>query len=411
MSPLGETLLTAACVSGLAAAALAGLRHAPPAPRLAIAAAGLAAWLVPWGVLRLSLPAPSPAAAPVVEWLDPVRRAAELAPSPLLEQGAAFAYTFALALLVGALLFVRDCIALRRCVERWRRRSRPAGELRARLPPELAGIAADIRLVEGSAVAAATGLLRPTVWLGDRLDGEQLTLALSHEMWHVRAGDPRWLVLIAAVRRAYWWNPLVAYLAREAVLMIESACDHRCAAQLGKDGYRAGLAALLLAATAPAPGLAATAGNFDVQRLRLLGRPLRWRARDRALLAALAAAATATAAVAVVDRAAPAAAVDSPAAAVDGLPRTPAGAALGTLLSAVTGGDSEPLASLLGAYTPQELSLPLPSMPDVRVIDVLHSEPLRIEYVVESAPGTRHVGELAITATGEIAATRLRPLP
>jgi hypothetical protein len=411
MTALGETLLTAACVSGLAAAALASLRHAPPGPRFAIAAAGLAAWLVPWSAIRVALPAPTPAAAPVVEWLDTVQAAAELAPAPLLEQSAAFGYVFAAALLVGALLFVRDCIALRRCVDDWQRRSRPADDLRARLPPELAAIAADVRLVEGSAVAAATGLKRRTVWLGDRLTDEHLTLALLHEMWHVRARDPIWLVLIAALRRAYWWNPLVAYLGRQAVLMLESACDHRCASQLGKDDYRARLASLLLlAATGPAPRLVATAGNFDVQRLRLLGQPLRLRARDRALLAALATAATATAAVAVVDRTSLPAA-DSVPAPVGGLPMTPAGEALGTLLRAVNGGDSELLASLLGAYTPQELSLPLPSAPDVRVIDVLRSEPLRIEYVVESAPGTRHVGELAVAATGEITATRLRRLP
>jgi hypothetical protein len=406
MTALGETLLTAACVSGLAAAALASLRHAPPGPRFAIAVAGLAVWLVPWSAFHIEM-APNPAAPPVVEWLHPVQAAAELAPASLLEQSAAFGYVFALSLLVGALLFARDCIALRRCVHDWRRRSRPADDLRAHLPPELAAIAADIRLVEGSAVAAATGLTRSTVWIGDQLTDQHLTLALSHEMWHVRARDPKWLVLIAAVRRAYWWNPLVAHLARQAVLMLESACDHRCASQLGKADYRARLASLLLlAATGPAPRLVATAGNLDVQRLRLLGQPLRLRSRDCALLAALAAAATATAAVAVVDRT-PLPAADSAA----GLPATPAGDALGTLLRAVNGGDSELLASLLGAYTPQELPLPLPHAPAVRVIDVLQSEPLRIEYIVESAPGRRHVGELAVTATREITATRLRPLP
>jgi hypothetical protein len=407
VTALGETLVTAACVAGLAAVALAWLRHAPPRPRFAIAAAGLAAWLVPWGALRVALPAPSSAAAPIVEWLDPVQSAAALAPAALVAYGAAFDYALVAALLVGALLFVRDLIALQRCVAHWRRHSRPAGELRARLPPELSRIAADIRIVEGSAVAAATGWLRPTVWLGDRLGEQHLTIALSHEMWHVRAGDPKWLLLIAAVRRTYWWNPLVGHLARQAVLMLESACDHRCAAQLGKDAYRARLASLLLAATAPAPRLVATAGNFDVQRLRLLGEPLRLRARDRSLLAALATAAIATTAVAVVDPAARPAA----AAAAYGLPATPAGEALSTLLRAVNGGDSELLASLLGAYTPQELSLPLPPAPDVRVVAVLRSEPLRIEYVVESAPGVRHVGGLTIADGGDITATRLRPLP
>jgi hypothetical protein len=411
MTVLGETLLTAACVSGLAAAALSCLRHAPPGPRFVIAVLGLAAWVVPWGGIRFALPARSPAAAPIVEWLETIQSTAELAPAPLLERSAALGYVLAAALLVGALLFVRDCSALRRCLAGWRRRSRPARELRARLPPELAAVAADIRLVEGSTVAAASGVLHPIVWLGDRLAESERELALVHELTHVRARDPAWLLLIAAVRRAYWWNPLVAYLARQAVLMLESACDHRCAAQLGKDAYRARLASLLLAAPGRAPRLVATAGNFDVQRLRLLGQPLRLVARDCVLLAALATAATATAAVAVVERTSLPSATGSFTAPRDELPATPAGDALRSVLRAMNDGDSEVLANLLGAYTPQELALPVPRAPALRIIEVLLSEPLRIEYVVESAPGVRHAGELAIAATGEIAATRLRPLP
>jgi hypothetical protein len=316
----------------------------------------------------------------------------------------------AAALLVGALLFVRDCIALRRCLDGWRYRSRPAGELRARLPPELAGIAADIRLVAGSTVAAASGLLRPTVWLGDRLTEPQLNLALVHELTHVRARDPVWLVLIAAVRRAYWWNPLVAHLARQAVLMLESACDRRCASQLGLDDYRARLASLLLSSAGRAPRLVATAGNFDVQRLRLLGEQLRLRTRDCVLIGALAVLGTATAAATVVDRTSWHAARLAPR---DSLPATPAGGALAALIGAVNGRDTELLVELLGAYTPQELALPLPNAAHVRVVEILRSEPLRVVYVVEAAGGARYVGEVAVdsAAAPRITATRLRPLP
>ncbi len=86
---------------------------------------------------------------------------------------------------------------------------------------------------------------------------------------------------------------------------------------------------------------------------------------------------------------------------------------MAALVGAANGGNSELLAELLGAYTPQELALPLPRAPNLRIVDVLHSEPLRIEYVVESASGTRHVGEIAVSfgapATA-ITATRLQPL-
>jgi beta-lactamase regulating signal transducer with metallopeptidase domain len=419
VSALLETLLAALCLSGLAVCCLVFLPRTPPRVRFAIAVAGLAAWIVPWGAIRIALPASSSAAAPLVDWLGTIGGTALAAAEPrLLDSSAALGYVVAAAFLVGLALFARDWLALQRCLRDWRARSRPAEELRRLLPRELAAVAADIRLVEGSAVAAASGVLRPTIWLGDRHTAEHRTLALVHEMWHVRARDPAWLVAIAAVRRAYWWNPLVAYLARQAVLMIESTCDHRCAALFGKGDYIARLAALLLSATAPAPRLIVTIGaaSLDVQRLRLLGETLRLRGRDLLLIGALAAAGTATAAVAVVDRVtvvarSPASSAAQPAGRA--LPATPAGDALATLVRAANGGDSELLAELLGAYTPQELPLPLPQAPNLRVVDVLHSEPLRIEYVVESAAGARHVGELTVSvaATTEITATRLRPLP
>ena len=169
--------------------------------------------------------------------------------------------------------------------------------------PSSQQVPAEIRIVENSNVAAASGYLAPTIWIGDRYVGERRRLTVIHEMWHVRSRDPLWLASIAAVRRAYWWNPLVAYLARQAVLMIESTCDHRSAEHFDKSRYITELAALLLADATPAPRLMATvhAASLNVQRLRLLGARLRLRARDVVLLAALGASAAATAMTSVVE--------------------------------------------------------------------------------------------------------------
>jgi beta-lactamase regulating signal transducer with metallopeptidase domain len=409
VNALVETFVTALVVSALAACCLALLPRTPPRVRFGIAVAGLAAWLVPWGALHVSLPSSS-AALPLVEWLGGAAQASTpVGAPPQLDLTAALPYAVAAAFLVGLALFVRDCLALRRCLRVWRARSRCGAHLRALLPRELAAVAADIRIVEGSAVAAASGVLKPTVWIGERHTPAQRELALVHELWHVRAGDPMWVASIAAVRRAYWWNPLVAYLARQAVLMIESACDHRCAVQLGKSRYRSQLASLLLAAAAPAPRLVATIGaaSLDVQRLRLLGQPLRVHARDVALVAALAVAATAAAAAAIVERSAPLT-VAAPVASE--LPATPAGLALAAVLRAASAGDSSRLAELLGAYTPQELPLPLPhASGEAQVVEVLRSEPLRMEYVVESrGSGARYLGAIAVADSS--ASTRITEL-
>jgi BlaR1 peptidase M56 len=408
VSALGETLATALVLSGLAACCLALLPRTPPRIRFCIAIAGLAAWVVPWGAIHIALPSSS-AAAPLAEWLGGAQASTLLPADARFDASAALGLSVAAAFLVGFVLFVRDCVALRRCLRGWRARSRPGEHLRALLPGELAAIAADIRIVDGSAIAAASGVLRPTIWLGGRHTEAQLRVALVHETWHVRARDPIWVALIAAVRRAYWWNPLVAHLTRQALLMIESACDHRCAGQLGKAHYMSQLASLLLAGTAPTTRLVAAIGaaNFDVQRLRLLGQPLRVRARDVALVAALAVSATAAATGVVVERTAtPFVAVAPPA---SDLPATPAGNALAALLHAANAGDTARLAELLGAYTPQELPLPLPyASREARIVDVLRSEPLRIEYVVESREsGPRYVGEIAVSDTASARITDL----
>jgi hypothetical protein len=407
MSAVGETLATALLLSGLAACCLVLLPRTPPQIRFGVAVAGLAAWVVPWGWIRIALPQSS-AAAPLVEWLGAAQTLAPLPAEPRVDASAALGYLLAATFIVGFALFVHDCVALRRCLRGWRARSRCGEHLRALLPRELAAVAATIRIVEGSAVAAASGVLEPTVWLGDRHTEAQRKLSLVHELWHVRARDPAWVGLIAAVRRAYWWNPLVAYLARQAVLMIESTCDHRCAAELGKAHYVSQLASLLLAATAPAPRLVATIGtaSVDVQRLRLLGQPLRVRARDLALVVAVTATGTAAATAAIVERATP---LTMAAPLVSNLPSTPAGNALAALLRAANAGDSTALAELLGAYTPQELKLPLPhTSGEARVVEVLRSEPLRIEYVVESrGSGARYVGAIAVADSASARITEL----
>jgi hypothetical protein len=344
VSALVETLFTALVLSGLAAACLGLLPQAPPRLRFAIAAAGLAVWLIPWDAVRIIVPAdviPAPLTAP----LAATRSVTALAESRLDVVGI-LGYVLAGASALGLALFVGDCVALRRCTRRWRRASKRADGLRSLLPPELASVDAELRVVTDSDVAAASGYLRPTIWIGDRFAGERLRLVVVHEMWHVRARDPLWIASIAAVRRVLWWNPLVAHLARQAMLMLEATCDQRSAAAFDKPRYIGELASLVLAKAAPAPGLLATlqTANFDVQRLRLLGTTLRLRARDLVVVAALGIGAAATALSNVVEHQSPVARAASPEAAQPA-ERGARGA-----------NDAELLDELLGvyAYTPQQ---------------------------------------------------------
>lgn len=350
MNALVETLLTALALSASAACCLALLPQAPPRLRFAVATAGLAAWLVPWGAFRNALPAaplPSSVAGPLAETLRAAAQWGTLSIGPRLDVATVLAYALAAAALLGLALFARDCVALRRSVRSWRAASRPADELRALLPPELARISAEIRIVTNSGVAAASGCRKPTVWIGDRYGGQQLRLILVHELCHVRGRDPLWLLVLAAVRRAYWWNPLVARLARQALLMLEATCDERSAAHFEKRRYVGELAALVLASAAPAPRMIATmhAPNLDVQRLRLLGANLRVRARDVVVLAAFGSSAATLAA---------ANTLDVNAARPLGASTTDAVVASTALAGTQAAGNSRPLDDFLDSYTPQQ---------------------------------------------------------
>jgi hypothetical protein len=293
-----ETLLTALALSASAACCLALLQQAPPRLRFAVAVAGLSAWLIPWGALSSVLPT-----APLAATLQAAGQWGTLPLGPGLDAATLLTYALAAAALPGLALFARDCVALQAAERRWRAASRPAADLRSLLPPELARIPAEIRIIANSDVAAASGFRNVTVWIGDSYEGEQRRLILIHELCHVRGRDPLWLLALAAVRRAYWWNPLVANLARQALLMLESTCDHRSAAHFDKRRYVGELASLVLAGAAPAPRMIATAhaANLDVQRLRLLRATLRTRLRDVVVVATFGTGAASLAAANVVD--------------------------------------------------------------------------------------------------------------
>jgi hypothetical protein len=183
-------------------------------------------------------------------------------------------WSWSIVFLPGLLWFARDLIAYRATVERWGRNSRCGEALRTFLPASIQAIPARIRIVADSSVAAATGCFRPTIWIGDRVvDAGEQQIALVHEANHLRRRDPVRLMLIGLVARAFWFNPIVAILKRQAILAIESGCDEACARALGRKRYRKTLAHLVLvgqASSGPAMAPALRSSKLDLIRLELL---------------------------------------------------------------------------------------------------------------------------------------------
>ncbi|HUP41898.1 MAG TPA: M56 family metallopeptidase, partial [Thermoanaerobaculia bacterium] len=144
-----------------------------------------------------------------------------------------------LGLAAGALGVARELAAARRL----RRESVAAtdpdllaafGELRERL-----GVRRPVELRLSAAVGSplTLGPVRPAVVLPARaceeLRGEELALALGHELLHVRRRDlwTGWLPAIA--RRLFFFHPLAALAAREFNLAREAACDAAVVRELG----------------------------------------------------------------------------------------------------------------------------------------------------------------------------------
>lgn len=92
-------------------------------------------------------------------------------------------------------------------------------------------------LIEGNN-AFTTGLLRPTIWIGQTcLDSTAAKPILTHEWVHAARRDNLWLLLIELVRHGLWWNPLVWVLAHRAKLKLEMSCDEACEQQFDTGVY------------------------------------------------------------------------------------------------------------------------------------------------------------------------------
>jgi hypothetical protein len=286
MSSILSMLLPATVASAAAALALALSSGAPPRWRLAVATAGMLAWVIPWPFLVLPL-MPSDASI-AAKWVGDMAQgftnlgldsSAGMAKRLLADQQvSSFAWrpavALAMVLLPGMWMFVTDIFRYRRNLARLNRESVGGEQLRNLLPTALRTVPHAIRIVPCSQIAAATGLLRGTIWIGQGLNGHSyLNAALLHECLHIARKDTLALLAVTLVKRLYFWNPMVRYFAGRIELFIEAACDEDCARFLGRIEYRNSLARLILdseSARTMVFGSAIKTGNQDVERVAAL---------------------------------------------------------------------------------------------------------------------------------------------
>ena len=275
------SFLTDFCVPALvlSSAALVSLRLMGDTSlrfRTSLAVIGVLAWFVPWS--RVTLPVVPPPNLPLTLWIDSTATVFEdragLVPGPATETPPTLlsgSWWFLL-FVPGALHFLVDIVRRTRRLTRLQRNSQDGEYLRSLLPTSLQSIPGRIRIVPGSN-AMATGTRRGTIWVGERLCAHsELKTALVHECCHLRRRDPGLILAVNLVRRLYCWNPVVAVLCRQLLLLFEQACDANAATVLGKSDYRRSLARLLLDARADdmtlVPGV--RGGSNGYRRIRAI---------------------------------------------------------------------------------------------------------------------------------------------
>ncbi len=173
----------------------------------------------------------------------------------------------------------------------WSRRltDLPDEGAQARRAAQLLGAptATRVRVVAESVTPCTYGLFRPTVVLPARLDADARTLALRHEIAHVRHGDaPMHLIGLACSSLAAW-HPLAHLIGRRATLRREQAAD--AFALDGQAARRSAYARLLThfsSAPALAPALAVPRHHLH-NRLTAMTHSIRLTSPGRALPLAL----------------------------------------------------------------------------------------------------------------------------
>jgi TonB family protein len=114
------------------------------------------------------------------------------------------------------------------------RRARPIAEARWSEALASATRAAGVRRAVALRESPRPDLLATWGWRtpcllvpADALDWplERIRIVVGHELAHVRRADWIWQILGAAVRAAFWWNPLAWLACRRLALESERACD------------------------------------------------------------------------------------------------------------------------------------------------------------------------------------------
>lgn len=119
--------------------------------------------------------------------------------------------------------------------------------------------------------ACLVGVIKPYIALPLNLSEAELPQVLTHEICHLKAGDPWWAALRNLCCVVHWFNPLVWIAARCVRTDCELACDERVTARMNEEERVAYAGTLVLAAAkrnAPRMSVLATGMTMTGKRLK-----------------------------------------------------------------------------------------------------------------------------------------------
>ncbi|KAB8168050.1 hypothetical protein FKV24_016445 [Lysobacter maris] len=132
--------------------------------------------------------------------------------------------------------------------------------------------APELRVSERIGSPQLVGAWRPVLLLpaGTALDANELDMALTHELAHLRRGDLWWGWVPTVARHLFFFHPLLHLAVREYGIAREAACDAAVVGDAGRARHDYGRLLLRLGtAPSPQPGLASASPTFHSLKRRL----------------------------------------------------------------------------------------------------------------------------------------------
>lgn len=192
----------------------------------------LISWLIPYGLINIEISHEYVAYLPinVIELSQPISSV-----NQSVENTFDFTSIFALLIIMGLILFLRDVHSSQKFIKKIKLTSKQFEDFH------------NVRISEKINGAFVSGYFKPIIWISQNIQDKQtVETIITHEHQHIKNNDQFWLLVVTFIQRLMWCNPLVYFLSQKCRQSIELSCDEQCKQKLGRTFYQRHLAQIML---------------------------------------------------------------------------------------------------------------------------------------------------------------------